>query len=79
VKDIAMTPESNVRAADIHYRIWNEFLEMPGLRLTLGQACRLWDIDPATGAGVLQDLVDAAVLRQVGGYYVRADLGRFTA
>jgi hypothetical protein len=79
VKDSAMKQEAKVAATDIHYRIWNEFLEMPGLRLTLGQACRLWAIDPTTGATVMQDLVDAAVLRQVGPYYVRADLGRFTA
>jgi len=74
-----MTAVPNVRSTDLHYRIWNEFFEMPGLRLTLGQACRLWALDPSTGAVVLQDLVDAAVLRQIGPYYVRADLNRFCA
>jgi len=79
MKETVMTAVPNARSTDLHCRIWNEFLEMPGLRLTLGQACRLWALDPATGAVALQDLVDAAVLRQIGPYYVRADLGRFCA
>jgi hypothetical protein len=74
-----MTELRPVHASDLHYRVWNEFLEMPGLRLTLEQACRLWGFDQSTGAVILQDLVDAAVLRQVGPYYIRADLGRFSA
>ena len=74
-----MTELRLVDAKDLHYRVWNEFLEMPGLRLTLGQACRLWSVDEATGASILQDLVDAAVLRQIGPYYIRADLSRFSA
>jgi hypothetical protein len=74
-----MTELSPVHASDQHYRVWSEFLEMPGLRLTLEQACRLCGFDEATGVSILQDLVDAAVLRQIGPYYIRADLGRFSA
>ena len=74
-----MTDLHTLQPGELHYRVWNEFLEMPGLRLTLGQACRLWSLDEATGASILQDLVDAAVLRQIGPYYIRADLGRFSA
>jgi Fic family protein len=66
-------------STDLRYRILNEFLEMPGMRITLPQACRLWALDPATGERVLRELVDAAVLRQVGKYYMRADLDRFSA
>jgi hypothetical protein len=66
-------------SSQLHLRIYGEFVEMPGLRLTLSQACRLWSLDPATGATVLQDLIEAAVLRRIGPYYVRADLGRFCA
>ena len=29
-------------ASELHFRIWSEFHTMPGLRLTLGQACRLF-------------------------------------
>jgi len=74
-----MTRVSIVQSTDLHHRVWSEFLEMPGLRLTLEQACRLWGVDQTTGADVLQDLVDGGVLRQVGPYYIRADLNRFCA
>ena len=63
----------------LHVRIWSEFHEMPGLRLTLGQACRLLNGEPAAVERALQDLVDADALRLIGPYYVRADLDRFTA
>ena len=65
--------------SELHIRIWSEFHTMPGLRLTFGQACRLVGGTPSEVAAALQDLVDAAVLRQIGPYYMRADFGRFTA
>jgi hypothetical protein len=43
-------------------RIRGEYLEMPGLSLTLPQACRLWQLDTATCAAVLQQMVEARVL-----------------
>jgi hypothetical protein len=43
-------------------RIRGEYLEMPGLSLTLPQACRLWQLDAATCAALLQQMVDARVL-----------------
>jgi hypothetical protein len=43
-------------------RIRGEYLEMPGLSLTLPQACRLWQLDAATCAAVLQQMVDARIL-----------------
>ena len=52
---------------------------MPGLRLTRNQACRLFGGESNKVVEALQDLVDAAVLRQIGPYYVRADIGSFTA
>jgi hypothetical protein len=39
-------------------RIRGEFLEMPGLRLTLRQAMRLWNLDAATCEAALRHLVD---------------------
>jgi hypothetical protein len=67
------------KATELHFRIWAEFHTMPGLRLTLDQASRLFGGTPPEVAAALQDLVDASVLRQIGPYYIRADFGRFTA
>ena len=64
---------------DMHVRIWGEFRTMPGLRLTRAQACRLFGGTSREVLDALQDLVDAAVLRRVGPYYIRDDIGRFTA
>jgi hypothetical protein len=64
---------------ELHCRIWSEFHTMPGLRLTLAQACRLFGGRPSKVIAALGDLVDASVLRQIGPYYVRADFGSFTA
>ena len=43
-------------------RIRGEYREMPGLRLTFAQACRLWQVDAATCKAVLQTLVDEGFL-----------------
>ena len=67
------------RTTSEQLRIWREFRELPGLRLTLGQACRLFDLEPICGAEALQGLIDAGVLRQVGPFYLRADLDSFAA
>jgi hypothetical protein len=53
-------------------RIRGEFREMPGLTLTLPQACRLWNLDPNTCREVLAQLVDAAYLcRRPDGAFCR--------
>src|SRR5262249_55425831 len=44
-------------------RVRAEFLEMPGLRLTLPQAARLWGMDLAACEAVIARLVRAAFLR----------------
>lgn len=64
---------------ELWHRISGEYREMPGLELTLAQACRLWNTDPATGHRVLDALVERAVLRRRGAFYVRADSGRMCA
>ena len=48
-------------------RVRSEFREMPGLLLTLPQACRLWQIDPMATAGILEDLVAEGFLRRTSG------------
>jgi hypothetical protein len=49
--------------ADLLRRIEGEFREMPGLRLTLSQAARLFSLDPLECERVLQALVRAGRLR----------------
>jgi hypothetical protein len=44
-------------------RIRSEFLEMPGLQLTLAQAARLWNLEPRACRDVIEALVDSAFLR----------------
>jgi len=43
-------------------RICGEYLEMPGLRLTLPQAQRLWGLDAQTCTQLLQSLIDQQFL-----------------
>ena len=38
-------------------RVRAEYDEMPGLRLTLAQACRLWQVDAPTCEGLLDTLI----------------------
>jgi hypothetical protein len=60
-------------------RVTGEFLEMPGLQLTLMQACRLWNTDVATSLATLETLVAQAVLRRSGQHYHLAGSGRLGA
>jgi hypothetical protein len=53
-------------------RIRGEYREMPGLRLTLAQACRLWHVDAATCETLLEELVREAFLH-------RTDKGAYIA
>ncbi len=51
-----------------------EFLEMPGLRLTLAQAQRLWALDRALCDAVLAALVETRFLVQSrNASFIRAD------
>jgi len=63
-------PEDSI--AGLLVLICAEYDEMPGLRLTLAQVCRLFGIDPRTAETVMQRLVDAGVLtRTVTGAFMR--------
>jgi len=44
-------------------RIRGEFIEMPGLQLTMPQAAKLWGIDMTACERVVEALVDASFLR----------------
>lgn len=52
-------------------RAWSEYLEMPGLRLTRKQAQRLWGLDEATCAQLLEFLVQIKFLRSDTDSYSR--------
>lgn len=60
-------------------RIVGEYLEMPGLNVTIPQACRLWTIEPSRCARVLDTLLETGFLRKSGATYIRADGGRHAA
>ena len=54
-------------------RVRGEFLEMPGLQLTVQQAARLWGLDLAACRNVVDVLVESAFLRWTAtGKIVRA-------
>lgn len=57
-------------------RIRGEYQEMPGLRLTFAQACRLWHLDAPTCHAVLEQLVDDRFLRRTpeGAYVAFSDI-----
>jgi hypothetical protein len=62
-----------LRSDPLLVRIWREFVEMPGLRLTAAQAQRLWTVDRATCTELLEQLVTARLLiRMADGRYARA-------
>ena len=67
--------------ADTHIIDWvqlvrAEYVEIPGLSLTMRQVQRLWGLDLVTTEAVLAALVDVKFLRCTRRHvYVRADVG----
>jgi hypothetical protein len=61
---------------DLRRRVRAEFNEMPGLRLTVRQAARLFGIERVKCERVLQTLVSAGVLATDGSTFTRAGAGR---
>lgn len=57
-------------------RIQAEFREMPGLRLTLSQAARLFSIDPERCERVLAALVEEGHLASTGTAFASSRAGR---
>ena len=60
-------------------RVRSEFIEMPGLRLTVAQASRLWNTDAGTSVALLDALVELRFLRVTNQQYGRIDSGRLGA
>lgn len=69
-------PAPGDHAPELHARIHAEYSEMPGLKLTLRQAARLFNLDVEHCQSVLSALVERGALASAGGSFVRADTGR---
>jgi hypothetical protein len=62
-------PPAGITEQMLH-RIYSEYLEMPGMRLTCQQAQRLWGLDELTCSQSLEYLVEA-------GFLVRTSVGTY--
>ena len=60
------TIRNPAKSDQILRRIRNEFVEMPGLRLTIKQAQRLWGLNEETCGQVIQLLVESRFLCRTG-------------
>ena len=70
-RGVAVAAEQSL---DVLRRVKGEYLEMPGLRLTIAQAQRLWGLDRAVCDALLGALVEAKFLfRTRDGAFVRSD------
>jgi hypothetical protein len=58
----AHTPESDEEMTRLVLRVRGEYREMPGLRLTVRQAARLFSLPPDVAHSVLDELRQATVL-----------------
>ncbi len=76
-----VTADTNTLAAVWTERIDSEYREMPGLRLTLAQAARLWGLQAPQCLALLGALVERGRLEETpeGLYCVAGDLRRSTA
>lgn len=52
-----------MHAAPLADRIRGEFIEMPGLQLTMKQAARLWGMEQTACRAVIDALVESSFLR----------------
>ena len=72
-----LAEEEGMSPTEIHalaQRVRSEFNEMPGLRLTLLQASRLWGLEPPACRVVIDALVGSSFLRWTrGGAIAKAE------
>jgi DNA-binding IclR family transcriptional regulator len=64
------------RPVDLGAMIRAEYLEMPGLCLTLGQAARLWNVDTNQCREILETLTRTGFLYRSGDMYLKVGTGR---
>jgi hypothetical protein len=60
-------------ANDLPARIQAEYSEMPGLRLTIPQAARLWNVDQQRCEQALDSLAEDGFLLRLRDSYVRSE------
>jgi hypothetical protein len=72
---MARTPSTSFHSLVAGVR--GEYVEMPGLRVTLGQACRLWQVDITTCEMLLDHLVrDGFLCKTDSGFYAASKEAR---
>jgi len=72
MQNTADSPQTPRTAMELKLtRIQGEFLEMPGLRLTVRQAQRLWNLDQVVCESLLAALVDVRFLSESGGVFLQ--------
>jgi len=64
ISRLASTPKRQPSDERLVRRIRAEFLEMPGLCLTIEQAQRLWSLESRTCEALLKSLIDSRFLRR---------------
>jgi hypothetical protein len=74
ITEVQHAPRGTIAFNRLLAIVRGEYLEMPGLRLTMQQAQRLWALDAETCEAVLRTLEDRNVLRHTcSGHYVLAN------
>ena len=67
---------NDTSADDLLRRLQSEFLEMPGLKLTMAQAQKLWALDSTSCSKLLETLVNVNFLwRTRDGAFMRVEHG----
>ena len=76
LRGVGLQQTDNTLEGDLRTRVSCEFLEMPGLRLTVAQAARLFSLDRERCRRLLESLVQNGVLTTDGTVYQVAGAGR---
>jgi len=72
---MAASVKTPPRLTDLTSRIRGEYLEMPGMCLTLSQAAKLWNVDRDTCKYALESLMQAGFLYKSGETFLRKGRG----
>ena len=73
---VGLQRTDNTLEGDLRTRVSSEFLEMPGLRLTVVQAARLFSLDRERCRRLLESLVQGGELTTDGTVYQVVGAGR---
>jgi hypothetical protein len=69
-QEVPIMPVQTAIEDDLMQRVRSEFLEMPGLQLSVPQACRLWGLDASICGELMEQLVKTKFLyrTRAGGF-----------